>query len=175
MRKPTGFIKTVDNGIMELEVLAIPFGSPTDRDDQKQYFTPNTNIMTEIGDKRPAVYYHGVTKGAPIEYGQAELIRKDYLGWWFKIVLPEGAKFAKRLWKAAQTGALFASTGTAGILHRVNQYTGEITTWGLGEVALIDTVGGKAPANWNAVAIPALKAIYLKSDIEIPGRLQRAY
>ncbi len=161
-------------GDMRLEVLGAPFGGPNDgKDDEGEFFSKNTDFMMEIGDKRPVIYYHGMTpRGSnqlkPEVIGMAELKRMDEQGLWFDVVLKEGSALAKRVYEAAKEGIARASSGAVNYLVRVAEKTGEILTWALAELSLFDTGAGRQPANQYAVV--NVKSLFDTAGIDYPER-----
>ena len=127
-----------------LDVLGAPFYGPDmGKDIEGDYFSPNTNFMMEIGDKRPVLYFHGDTPWGTPDYmpeviGRATATRKDGKGLWFEVVLDKTKKHAARIWNAAVKGIAKASTGAVNYLVRRNKVTGELLTWPIGELTLVD-------------------------------------
>jgi hypothetical protein len=149
-------------GDWELDVLAIPYGSPKDRDSDGQYFTPNTKTFLEDGYKPLAVYYHGYDpngkpQGEPEIVGKYQSWREGMDGKWIRVLLDKTKDFAKRIWEAAKKGLARASSGSLSHLVRYGK-DGEITFWPLGEISLFDTAEGRQPANNYAIAVPVMKA-----------------
>lgn len=159
-------------GEMKLEVLGAPYGGHLGgKDEHGEYFSPKTDFMLEIGDKRPVIYYHGKTpRGAntlrPEVIGTATVSRRDAQGLWFEVVLKEGSELARRVWEAAKDGLAKASSGAIGYLVRLAEKTGEILTWPLAELSLFDTGGGREPA--NQLATVHLKSLFDNAQIEYP-------
>lgn len=165
-------------GEMRLEVLGAPFGGPIDgKDRQGEYFSERTDFMMNIGDKRPVIYFHGMTpRGAnsikPETIGTAELVKKDSKGLWFDVVLNEGSELARRVWEAARDGLAKASSGAIDYLIRVAKKTGEILTWPLGELSLLDENSFRKPV--NDLAVVNLKALFDNAGIEYPESFSKS-
>ncbi len=171
-------------GDWELDVLGVPFGGPNGgRDSDGQFFSPNTNVYADQFPSPPVVYYHGYTPegrpdGDPQIIGKVTGIEKRQDGWWYHVVLDRANKFAERIWSAAQKGTARASSGT--ILHMARMLIngvkrvwdrvtkGEIISWPVAELSLIDAEGQRQPANQYAVAIPAMKMVYERAGIDLP-------
>lgn len=153
-----------------LEVLGAPYYGPRDgKDMDGEYFSPRTDFMLDIGDRRPALYLHGKTpRGvsalAPELIGKAEAVRKDNEGVWFDVRLEEGG-LADRVWEAAQEGRARASSGAVNYLVRKGD-NGEILTWPLAELSVFDIGQGRMPA--NDFARVQLKALFDTAGIEMP-------
>jgi HK97 family phage major capsid protein len=160
-------------GDWTLDVLGVPFGGPRNgKDDDGQYFTPDTKIREEIYKEIPAFYYHSFDKhgnpqGDPVVIGKATYDHKDARGHWYKVVLDQTKEFAQRVWAAAQKGAARASSGTLAHLLRFGS-NGEILHWPVAELSLMDSLTGKFhPANSYAVALPAAKATFEKAGLTL--------
>ena len=146
-----------------LDVLIAPFWGPNNgRDAHGQYFSPATNFMHEVITEPPVFYYHGAEMGE-----QAALIGKsadrwvDDLGVWQTVMLDMTDANARRTWQASLAGNAYASTGVVPASLVVNQATGEIEQWLIGEISLmvLDAQEGVEPANTYAIALPRLKAL----------------
>lgn len=167
-------VKAVElsDGIRKLMVLAAPYGGPQGgKDRQGEYFDEATDFMTEIGDARPVIYFHGLTPAGkqsskPEVIGRGTAIRRDERGVWFEVILEKGKSLVERIWKAAKNGILRASTGSIPHLVRRAQ-DGHILTWPIGELSLMDVGGVREPANDFAVAVP-LKSLYTAAGIDMP-------
>ena len=162
--------KTADG--WEFEVLGVPFGGHLEgKDAQGEYFTKNTDIMMDIGDERPVIYYHGDLPSGkpnpnPTAIGKAKLIRTDEQGHWFSVKIKKLQRFAERLWQAAVQGIARASGGSLPHLVRKNDNTGELYVWPLSELTLLDQGQGRRAA--NQLATVSLKAVYEDAEIELP-------
>jgi len=153
-----------------LEVLAAPYGSPEDRDHLTEYVRARTDFMLDVGDRRPAIYFHGFTsekkmskKPAPI--GIATAARTDDAGLWMEVTL-KPSPIADRLYAAAEAGTCRASTGAINYLCRTAK-DGEVEVWPIGELSLIDEGPGRHPANDKAIAMP-LRALFAEMELDVP-------
>lgn len=139
-------------GEWHLEVLGAPYGGHLGgKDAQGQFFSPRTDFAMNIGDVRPVYYYHGDTPGGsmdviPSAIGKARAIRRDSKGLWFDVTLDKGKSLAKRVYDAAVQGLAKASSGAVNYLTRYGQ-DGEILSWPIGELTLLDVGEGRMPAN----------------------------
>ena len=113
------FIKAVqgENGEWRLEVLGVPYGSPSDRDSDHQYFDADTQTHEAKLPTIPAVYYHGRDENGkvsevPAYIGTAKHLRTDVKGVWYEVVLDKMNAFAGRVWEAAKNGIARASSGS---------------------------------------------------------------
>jgi hypothetical protein len=168
---PNSTIKAVEGDEWKLRVLGIPYGNKDHKDFDNQYFTKDTDIMMAPGEKRPALYYHGMApNGKPIEkpevIGTAEYLEEDKAGRWFTVVLDKTKDLAKRIWRAAQRGSAYASSGAIAHLFRGDE-KGKIDVWPVGELSLMDVIAGRRPSNWDAVALP-MKAVFNDAGLEMP-------
>lgn len=162
-------VKTLGDRI--LEVLGAPFGGHLDgKDSDGEFFTPQTDFMLKQGETRPVIYYHGQTPWGtrmlqPEVIGEAKMTRIDEKGVWFEVKLGVG-KLADRIWDAAKRGLARASSGAINYLVRIAEKTGEILTWPLAELSLIDAEGVRQPS--NQLAAVNLKSVYANAEIELP-------
>lgn len=163
-------VKKVD-GQWVLEVLGAPYGGHVmGRDADGEYFSERTDFMLEVGDVRPVLYYHGADDlGSPVArpevIGKALVSRRDHQGLWFEVVLDKAKGFAKRIYEAAINGLARASSGAINYLVRRSN-DGELLSWPIGELTLIDRTDQRRPANELAVAY--LKAAYGEAGIDYP-------
>ena len=144
-------------GDMTLDVLAVPFGGPDNKDLDNEYFDVETDLHLDRF-KDPLILYHhgaGQDQGAEV-IGQSlgHEIKPD--GVWLKVQLDKASRYAKRVWAAAQRGLAAASSGTVAHLMR-RAADGRILDWPLVELSLfdIDKSQNRQPANPAAVAVPA--------------------
>jgi len=160
-------------GEWELEVLGVPFGTRDSKDIDGQFFSERTKAYLENYENVPVFYYHGnnpdgrTVQAEPELIGKAEYARTDKQGHWFKVTLDSAKKLAKRIWEAAKNGIARASSGSLSHLVRVAQ-SGEILSWPVAELSLIDVGGGRCPANPLAIATPVIKAGYEQAGLQYP-------
>lgn len=172
-------IKAVEGeqGEWLMDVLAIPFGSPDNRDADGEWFDEETEIYEAHFPTPPPVYYHGSDENGPMAEPQimGRFVKRwtDAAGHWVRYSLDKGNAYAKRVWEAAMRGVARASSGTIG--HLVRKGTdGHILRWPFGETSIFEADTGKRPANKYAVALPVMKALYdaagmsLPPDIDVP-------
>jgi len=136
-----------------LRVLGAPYGM----DAHGQFFSERTNFYLKAGETRPVMYAHGErpeggTDIIPEQIGVAVAAERDEKGQWFDVVLDRTSAYARRLWDAAKSGLVRASSGTVDYLVRLAR-GGEILSWPIGELTLMD-LGGSVhqPAHAGAVA-----------------------
>ena len=149
-------VKTV--GVMELEVLGIPYYGPHNgKDADGQYFDHRTQLHEDKwnGGLPPVVYYHGYgANGKPM--GKPEYIGRTVSyedradGRWYRVILDKASAFARRVWDAARSHLARASSGSAEHLVRYG-IGGHIAEWPVIELSLFDAVGGRQPSNNYAV------------------------
>lgn len=154
-----------------LRVLGVPNGGPIfGKDEQGDYFSDNTNIGMEVGDRRPVFYNHGLAPNGlrmvnPKPIGQAVYTGKDHKGHWFEVELDEDDPLSKRIIEAAKAGQARASSGAINYLVRRRQ-SGEVTNWTVGELTLLDKTNYRRPV--NEFATVALKSAFDNAGIEFP-------
>lgn len=159
-------------GDWELDVLAIPYGGPTEKDSQGEYFSQETNLYLDAFKSPLVVYYHGHDpngrpQGEPEVIGTAVGVEQRGDGVWVRVMLDKLSQYAKRVWEAAKQGIARASSGSISHLVRTAS-DGRILSWPLAELSLFDTDPSRQPANPYAVALPVMKANYAKSGEELP-------
>ena len=169
-----GSIKAIEDGdSWKLMVLGAPYG--WDKDGER--FDQNTNFMLDIGESRPAIYFHGLNQSAngpaeiPEVIGKATAVKRDSEGLWFEVTLDKMNKFAKRVWEAAKKGIAKASSGAINHLVR-DMPDGTISVWPIGELSLIDEGMYRHPANPRAVAMP-IKSLFETIETEVPQAFEQ--
>lgn len=171
-RMMVGAVKTA--GDWALDVLGVPFGGPDGgKDLDGEYFTPATKLHLDQFPTPLIAYYHGYgpdrkPMGDPEYIGQTEgkpTIKAD--GVWWRVILDKTNEFAKRIWEAAKHGVARASSGSISQFVRIAD-NGEITSWPVAEISLIDEEGKRLASNPYAVALPAMKLHYQSAGVEIP-------
>jgi hypothetical protein len=130
-----------------VEGLAIPFGSPDDRDLDGEFFTKDTDFALEWFGKsgRPALYDHGFDEAhklSPVGR-QVEYEPRDE-GIWAQVQLDKAARYRKTIDRMVEEGALAYSSGSIGHLAGKSA-DGQITRWPWVELSLTPT-----PANPRA-------------------------
>lgn len=161
-------------GDMVLDVLAIPFGSPSDKDLDGDYFSKDTDLHLDKFTDPLILYWHGRDVGGN-EQQKAEVIGQSLGhtikpdGVWLKVQLDKANKYAQRVWDAAKRGLAAASSGTVAHLMR-KAADGFIADWPLIELSLFDVDHSKRrlPVNKNAIALPAAKALYIAAGRSFP-------
>ena len=167
-------VKALDfpDGVHKLLVLATPYGGPDNgKDWQGEYFDDETDFMTELGESRPIIYFHGLQpsgrkQARPEVIGTGIAVRRDENGMWFEVLLEKGKALVERLWEAALKGLVRASTGSLSHLVR-RAKDGHLLTWPIGEISLLDIGTGREPANDYATVVP-LKSLFTEAGLEPP-------
>jgi hypothetical protein len=162
-------IKSGDDWV--LDVLGVPFGSPSQRDSDHQWFDASTKFYLDKFPSPPAVYYHGFEdvgkpSGEPVFLGSTLSTRKADEGLWFRVKLDKSVPHAKTVWEAALQGNARASSGSIAHLSRVTK-SGHIAVWPVAELSLFETSGRKRPANPYAVVLPAAKSLYATAGLPL--------
>jgi hypothetical protein len=166
-----------EDGTYKLEVLGAPYGGHLDgKDADGEFFSPQTNFMLDIGDRRPVLYYHGRDPDGHMEkqvevIGTATATRRDTQGLWFEVVLDKTKKYAERIYRAAVDGLARASSGALNYLVR-RGVGGELLQWPIGELTLIDKQGYRQPA--NELASVHLKTLFSDAGLDFPEGLLKS-
>lgn len=167
------YAKAGPSGEWTLDVLGVPFGGPFQGKDRAgDYFDAKSNVHSDKFPRVPVVYAHGLDPvtgkkvEAPQYIGIATYSHADEKGHWYKVILNKAHAFAKRVWESALKGIAGASSGTVNYLVRRAE-DGHLDHWPVVEMTLTDGSGNLEPVNPYAVALPALKAVYLEAGIEI--------
>ena len=174
----SGLIRAVksDSGEWEIEILGIPFGSPSERDSDGEFFTAQTKLHLDKFPTPPLVFFHGFNDqkqpdAKPIYVGKTTSYEVKPDGVWFRGVLDKAIAQAKAVWEAAQTGMARASSGS--ISHLVRKARdGHLLEWPVAELSVFDTYNGKNPANRRAVVMPVMKAVYEQAGLILPDDIE---
>jgi len=146
-----------------LDILAAPFDGPFNgKDVSGAYFDASTDFLEDMIPLPGLFYWHGkLTKSEIARYGEIVHRWKDSDGVWFRVKLDLATEKGDKLWKAALDGRAYASTGVVPASYEMDKETGHIKTWLIGDLTLIDEdlEAGRVPANYYAIAKPALKEI----------------
>jgi HK97 family phage major capsid protein len=178
---PSPAIKAV--GDWELDVNAIPFSKDVDG----QWFDPDTDVMPDQFQTPAIIYQHSISDGAkgieprPVVIGKAVAgsLTRQADGWHIRVILDKANALAKRVMDAAKRGMVAVSSGTIDHLARLDiggklipydkAQPGRIAVWPFGELSLWDMGGGNLrPANHQAYALPAMKALYDDAGLTFP-------
>jgi len=171
----------VEGSSRRLEVLAAPFGGPDRVDRLGQWFTPQTDFMIEVGDRRPTLYLHGHSpqKRAmrrPVPMGVATASRIDQDGLWMVTELDD-SPLAMRTWEAALEGRARASTGSVNYLVRPQDQTdgkptpGPVEVWPIAELSIFDAGEKRVPVSDDAIVLP-LRALFQELDLDLPAAFE---
>lgn len=169
-------------GDWELEVRAVPFG----RDSDGQTFDASTDYMLDHFPSPAIIYHHGVEPGAknleqkPVIIGKTVGVEKRSDGIYLRVILDKTIEYARRVWEAAKKGLAVASSDSISHLARLDvggkrimyekNRAGRIAVWPLAGVSLWDKVEGNfMPASRQAIALPAMKAIYRQAGVRFPA------
>ena len=162
----------------EIDILGIPFGGPTSKDSDGEWFSPETKLHLDKFPTPPLVYFHGHDEpgkpsATPVYVGKTTgyEIRPD--GVWFRGVLDKANEYARRIWEAAKQGLAMASSGSIAHLVRKSP-VGAILEWPVAELSVFDTANGRNPANRYAVVLPTMKAMYATAGLTLPDDIDPA-
>lgn len=173
-------------GDWEIEVRAVPFG----RDSDGQTFDAHTEYMLDTFSSPAIIYHHGIEPGAkniekkPVIIGKTISVEKRSDGIYLRVILDKAIEYARRVWEAAKKGLAVASSDSISHLARLEvagkrimyekNRPGRIAVWPLAGVSLWDKVEGNfMPASRQAIALPAMKAIYRESGLPFPEIIAR--
>ena len=173
-------IKAVGDWVVD--ITAVPFN---DVDSDKQHFDDETDIMEGSFPNPPIFYHHGVEPGAkelqsrPEVIGKSLSVTKKPDGWHIIAILDKASKYAQRVWEAVKKGMVAVSSDSIAhlarlevggkVMHYEKSRAGRIAVWPLAGVSLWDrTKENFEPASRQAVALPAMKAIYRDAGIVFP-------
>ena len=175
------FLKAEQLASHQWRILAIPFGGQYkgNKDKDGEFFSPQTDIKADWFDRRPVIWHHGqdpMVKDATI--GVEDDLELEQDGWWAKLWLHRGARYAAEVESMLRSGKAYGSSGAISHLVRVNRPTGEILVWPHAEQTLTTmpinllsrVVPAKAVMNFDEAGIdlsPAVRGI-LTSDLESP-------
>jgi hypothetical protein len=145
-------IKFADAGV--IEGWAAPFGSPTHKDAQGEWFSPRTDFALDmIPNGRPLLISHGVGAAGPVVVGRITVAEKRAEGLWISAQLDKAGAHFGRIRDALAKGLLSFSSGTMAHLARVAG-NGEILAWPLVETSLTDS-----PASADARIVTVKHAV----------------
>ena len=134
----------------------VRWGNPKDVDLTGDYFTPETDLGIEEGDRLPVYYNHGydgVMKNRKLGKGG---VKFDDVGAWLDAQLEMRDEYEEQIYKLAEAGKLGWSTGAAGhLVERVSiGKSWEIKSWPIAEASLTTQ-----PAEYRNAAVP-VKSLY---------------
>jgi len=169
-------------GDWEIDITAMPYDV---RDSDGQWFDPDTDTMTDSFNLPAIFYHHGLKPGLggiedkPIIIGKALSVEKRPDGLHVRAILDKANEYAKRVWEAVKKGIAAVSSDSIAHLARLDiggkriiyekNRPGRIAVWPLAGVSLWDAVEGNLrPASRNAIALPAMKAIYREAGLDFP-------
>lgn len=164
-----------------VEVRGVPFGE--DRDGQT--FDGKTDYMLEQFQTPVITYHHGINPGRngvqekPVIIGKTISMEQRGDGIYLRVLLDKTIEFASRVWEAAKKGLAVASSDSISHLARLEvngkrimyekDRPGRIAVWPLAGVSLWDAVKENfTPASPNAIALPAMKAMYREAGLPFP-------
>jgi hypothetical protein len=154
-------IKFAESGIVE--GWAAPYGSPTNRDSQGEWFSPRTDFQLDlIPHGRPLMVGHGLGEAGPAVVGRITVAERRPEGLWIRAQLDRASAHFGRVRDALAKGLLSFSSATMAHLARVAP-NGEIMSWPLVEVSLTDR-----PASRDARIVSVRSAIAHFDEIGQP-------
>jgi hypothetical protein len=174
-------------GDWELDVLVIPFGSKSQADADGQWFEADTEIMSDAFSTPLVIYQHGIKQGGktlsdrPLIIGKSipgSLVKRQD-GWHIRALLDKAVSVAKGVMEAAKNRAVAVSSDSIAhlarldiggkLIHYEKNRPGKIAVWPLAGFSLWEMGGGNfQPANRQAIALPAMKAMYREAGMVFP-------
>jgi len=168
-------------GDWEIDIRAVPYGIDGDR----QTFDADTDYMEGTFTNPAIIYHHGIKpgmkgfEGKPVIIGKALSVEKRADGVYIRALLDKTLDYARRVWEAAKQGFAVASSDSIAHLARLDvggkrimyekNRPGRVAVWPLAGVSLWDAVDGNGrPSSSNAIALPAMKAIYRDAGLQFP-------
>jgi HK97 family phage major capsid protein len=138
----------------------IVWGSPSNRDLQGEYFTPQTDLRLEYFDSYPVLYHHGLDETTGLKMiGRITSLKTDDIGLWVDAQLDLVDRYASEVYKMIQAKQFGWSSGSVDHLVKVEK-TGEIKRWPLYEGSITPT-----PALPHKTTVRAFKAIVGESTL----------
>ena len=130
-------IKFAEGGIVE--GWAAPYGSPTHRDAQGEWFSPRTDFALDlIPTNRPILISHGLGAAGPTVVGRITHVERRAGGLWIRGALDRASAHWGRIKDALEKGLLSFSSATMAHLAQVAP-DGEIRRWPFVECSLTAT------------------------------------
>jgi hypothetical protein len=163
-------IKFADAGV--IEGWAAPYGSPTNRDAQGEWFSPRTDFQLDlIPAGRPLLIGHGLTEAGPAVVGRITAAERRSGGLWITAQLDRAGRYFGKIRDQLAAGALSFSSATMAHLAQVAP-DGEIRRWPFVECSLTATPSSRdarivsvknAVAHFGEIGQPpsALKSLVL--------------
>lgn len=136
-----GAVKALGNG--KIAGYGVLFTTPADPDLQGEFFTKETDLMIDIGDRRPILYRHGMHPTLKQKRGGTAIVQSvDDTGAFFEGELDVSDQYWAKVYALAESGKLGWSTGSMPHLVRkeAKEFNGksvsQIKSWPVGEISL---------------------------------------
>jgi len=169
-------------GDWEIDITALPYSV---QDSDGQWFDSETDTMPDNFPSPAIFYHHGVKPGSkelqdkPVIIGKSLSVEKKPDGLHIRALLDKTNEYARRVWEAVKQGIVAVSSDSIAHLARLDvdgkrimyekNRPGRIAVWPLAGVSLWDAIEGNfRPASRNAIALPAMKAIYRDAGLQFP-------
>jgi hypothetical protein len=154
-------IKFADSGI--IEGWAAPYGSPTHRDAQGEWFSPRTDFGLDlIPTGRPLLIGHGLTDAGVAVVGRIASAERRPEGLWIRAQLDRAGRYFGKIRDQLAAGVLSFSSATMAHLAKTGR-DGEILAWPLVEVSLTAT-----PSSSDARIVSVKNAVAHYAEIGQP-------
>ncbi len=177
------FVAVKAVGDYRLDVTVLPFT----KDSDGQWADTNTDVMEHAFSTPLVIYQHGIKQGARELAGKPLIIgdsvpgslNKQVDGWHILVDLRSKLQEAADIMKAAWKGLVAVSSDSISHLARLEvggklimyekSRPGRIAVWPLAGFSLWEMGNGNFnPANRQAIALPAMKAMYREAGIPFP-------
>jgi len=163
-------VKALGNG--RIGGYGVVFTGPQARDLQGDYFTPDTELLTEFYKNLPMFYQHGQDHrlGKRV-IGAAEMVKRDDTGVWYEAQLNLRDQYEQAVYELVEKGALGYSTGS--LPHLVERASdGKLISWPVAELTLTPTpAAGPYLTNVQAVR-SAYKSVGLDTPDNLGGEMK---
>lgn len=111
----------------------VRWGSPNEKDLQREYFTKNTNFELDWFETRPLLYHHGLDKTLKsTKIGTIDTIKLDDVGMWAEAQLDLRNRYVNAIRSLVKNGVLQWSSGAMSHLVETEP-DGWIKTWPMPE------------------------------------------
>lgn len=133
----------------------VVWGSPSQKDLQKEYFTPQSELGLDWYTQRPVLYHHGLdgTMKATV-IGTIDTLKADQTGVWAEAQLLMHNQYVEQILQLIKNGVLGWSSGSLPHLVEVAS-DGQIKRWPVVEGSLTPT-----PAEPRRTSVSTIKSAY---------------
>lgn len=145
----------------------VMWGSPSQKDLQNEYFTPDTDLSLDLYPTRPTFYHHGLDDTLEaLKIGDIDLLKPDEIGVWAEAQLDLHNKYVTAIRRLVDKGVIGWSSGSLPHLVKIAA-GGHIEKWPIVEGSLTPT-----PAE-PRIVVSTLKATHALT-LEEPETVKEA-